>query len=249
MSREAFLATFKNLDDYYAQDDFFKNACEHEMKEKNYKTYKEVCEKEYPNGLSNLNIKLINHLSLSNNTELNPFLVFYDLEDNEIKEFFYILAKTHKALRYYECYSSDMRHLKKRNTHKNITNKINDVIEYINDTDMEVKNYNAKIKTVMPKGIEVKKYLESMIILLENNHYTEQQLFQNFLYQIHILLKKNTTMPRKKIFNTVNLIIEKYFSKDITFKERTKIESYVSHHYGYESLAGIYLIHQPTNRK
>ena len=100
---------------------------------------------------------------------------------------------------------------------------------------------------------EIIKYLEYLSNTLQNNHYTERQLYENFLFQMISFLKtksykdkysKIRPYTKDKIIQIVNNLIKGYFSKDkIKFSNKINTENFIHKHYIYENMAGIHLTH------
>ena len=245
MSKENFINVFKQVDDSYIPKEYeetveFCYAKEFELNK--YKSMKDFFIKENkPYCLSNVDIQTINELCTHQQDVekemINPFEPFYKLDDNVSKSLFHILVKTHRAIDYYEKYSENTRELKSKNTHGNISKKINDVIEYIYDTDEE-----AKLDEPKNNGSQAIQYLKYLVQSLDNNHYTLRQAFQDLLYELHNLLS-NKDISKSKIITIVNSLIKHYFGKDIIFTVSTKVENFTTINYRYHSMVGIDLTH------
>ncbi|MDD5548200.1 MAG: hypothetical protein PHI79_01245 [Sulfurovaceae bacterium] len=245
MGREDFLKKIKEIDDDYIPCESVRETF---MEAKTQMTAKEWLLLHWDTLLSNVDIIAIERSTLSNVKFINPFIDFYDLDSQCLKDIFYLLAKTHKALKYYNEYSSPNRDLKARNTSKNITKKINKIIELIMDTDIEVNDYIQRIEygeqidhNFIPKGYKTVEYLAYFKDTLENKHYTERQLFENLLFEMYHLLKDD--FSKEQILRAVNLLIKKYFSRDISFTRKINLDNFVQIKYIYETMAGIDLTH------
>ncbi|MBT5935086.1 hypothetical protein [Sulfurimonas sp.] len=252
-----FIKRLEKLDDFYLPFPMLKDYMDGEVKDKTYKEYYNG----KPEFLSHIKMNIIKGIILNND---NPFEVLYNLDDECIKSIFYLLAKTHKALNYFDEYSDNFRELKTRNNQGNIENKINDVIQYIMETDQEVDKHINKVvstketidKYSTPNGFITFEYLRALQLSLKNNHYTVQQVFENFLYEMYLILKEekvdDKTIKKTQIFNTVNSIISDYF-QEIKFNHnnderdyfgiKTNLNNFIKQHYNYETAAGIDLTH------
>jgi hypothetical protein len=217
--------------------------CQKQMIEENYKNMREFIKAKeyYPFIEYEINIKKISELT--NNQAINPFLNLYSLDINTLEEIYILLSKTHKAINYYDRYASKQRELKEENKitkgQKPKTNKINEVIELIYKTDIEVEEYINNIidsgekVEYKPNGYKVIEYLQGMVGSLNNIHYTKIQLYQNLLHEMYFILKdksyidirtnKDKLFSKNLIFDIVDKLIKHYFCEtepQITEKEK-----------------------------
>lgn len=188
------------------------------------------------NQLSHFDIKIIKEITLKN---INAFCSFYHFDNESLFNLFEILADTHQALKYYEVYSDSYRKLKdsnrisKNSKAKTLFDAI-DIIKEFPNTD--------KLQD------EILHIVESFSI---NYHYTEMQLFQNFLYRMYYFLidlkyqdkNKLKKFTKSKIIQIVNSIINEYFAKEISFTTAIKIENFRNLTYYYDTAKGINLYH------
>ncbi len=202
------------------------------------KEYMSKIEKENNiNHLSHFEIKRIREITLKN---ANPFLFFYDFDDESLFNLFEILAETHQSLKYYNVYSSSYRNLKDDNR----TSK-NSKLKTLFDTIDIIKEFPNTDKL----QDEIFCIIKSFSI---NYHYTEMQLFQNFLYRMYYFLidlkyqdkNKLKNFTKSKIIQIVNSIINEYYSEEkIKFTTAIKIENFRNLTYFYDTAKGINLYH------
>lgn len=250
--REYFINEFERFDNFYLFDDVLLPYIEEKKKEANCKTYKD-CLKDKPMYLSNVKINEIKRITQNTTFEDNPFIEFYEMGKEDIKELFEIFVKAEKNIRYYNDYANKMRDLKTRDNKNNISKKISDVMEYIEAIDKEVMEYlysdNHHSKgNHNDRGIKAYNYLKYLKGGLSNNHFTRRQAYQDFLYRMNKFLdgktdKSDKPFSKRKIVKIVNLIIEKYFEDDEYFTEKTQVSKFVKAKYIYETMAGIELYH------
>lgn len=190
----------------------------------------------------NLNIKKLEQALVSDKNYLD-FL--YAFSESEQKEFLLILSHTALGKNYYEKYCEKWRDLKLNKMHKAQNNLFGKVIEIVK-IDKNLDDNKASEN-------EIIKYLEYLSNTLQNNHYTERQLYENFLFQMISFLKtksykdkysKIRPYTKDKIIQIVNNLIKGYFSKDkIKFSNKINTENFIHKHYIYENMAGIHLTH------
>ena len=124
----------------------------------------------------NLNIKKLK----SDLMDKGGYLSFlYEIPREYQEYFFAILAHTSLAKIYYSNYAENWRELKKKKLHKqhnSIFDKVIEIIEFEN-----IINNNVMGST----SLEYMKYLKQTAL---NNHYTERQLFEDFLFRTYKLL-------------------------------------------------------------
>lgn len=253
MSKQSFINTVKELDDWYIPTGYNEKYIKEDIKKYNCKTLKEYFTKrKYKYGLSNVDVKTINELTLDDNKTKNPFIIFYELDELSIKKLFYLLSKMENALRCYYKYAEPKKDLKKKNSHGGIKKDIQKIMAHIENTDIEVAEHiSSKINLEkvdydkIPQGYKAYEYLQWMINSLDNIHYTKKQLFQNLLYEMNeILVPKK--ISRMKIYNSTNLLIKHYFGIcDISFTTKQKINNFITIDYQYEGT--ITLTHSNNN--
>lgn len=204
-----------------------------EMIEEGCKTIRELGEikKEYISLFEyDIDIKKINEIT--NNNKINPFLKLYSLDTDILEDIYILLSKTHRAIDYYNKYSSKSRKLKEENkTSKGKNpkeNKILDVMDIIYEHDIRVEECVNKLKAgekiedkYKPDGYKALRYLNGLLITLKNIHYTKIQLYQNLLYEMYFLLKdkyyinnetnKENKFSKNLIFDIVDKLIKYYF--------------------------------------
>ena len=244
-NRDEFIKKIIQMNDfYYANKDDYKFLADKRIKSGKFTTYREyfeTLEHDYP--ISYVEINRIKQITLRNNLKDNPFIVFYEIDEGILQKIFDLLAKTHRALNYYYAHAEKMRDLKARDTHKNISRKIQDVIDYVRETDEDVKEENSKKNN----GTITVEYLYGLKNSLLNNHYTKRQLYQNFLFEMHNILKDKSHNSKKitkaKIYSIVNSIIIRYFDDEESFTLKTNINKFTSQKYIYETMEGITLRH------
>ena len=189
----------------------------------------------------NLNIKKLK----SDLIDKGGYLSFlYEIPREQQEYFLAILAHTSLAKIYYSNYAENWRELKKKKLHKqhnSIFDKVIEIIEFEN-----IVNNNVMAST----SLEYMKYLKQTAL---NNHYTERQLFEDFLFRSHKLLNiNNDQFSKSRIIKIVNNVIECYFDSDIKFTNKFNIENldnFISKTYNYETARGIDLIHTIPKRK
>lgn len=190
----------------------------------------------------NLNItKLKNELMI----EDSYFSFLFEIPRQHQETFLAILAHTSLAKIYYLNYAENWRELKSKKLHKqrnSIFDKVIEIIEFENNT-----NFNS-----MALGtLEYLKYLKQTSL---NDHYTERQLFEDFIFRTHNLLQEidNNKFSKGKIIKIVNNVINFYFDSDIKFTNKFKLENldnFICKTYNYETARGIDLIHTFPKRK
>ena len=240
MNKETFFKKLKYIDDFYMpfENDVHEEYFKAKMKEYGYSTYKEVYENKSKYMLTNVQIKEIKKLLLSDNKDINPFLLLYDLDKSKILKLYELLAKMHNGLDKYDKYTEAKKEVTQKNSHGNIENKIKDIMDLIYDTDFDVRNYiDSKDIKRKPDGYLAIEYLNEIRQSLGNKHYTLRQLFQNLLYEMNILLKNhqinNKLISKNQIFNTVNVLIKNYFHKDVKFTTKTQLDKFTTTIYQY----------------
>ena len=244
-----------------------------EMIKGNYSTMREFLLTQNPVYLRyEVDISTINRIT--NNNKINPFLKLYSLDINTLEDIYILLSKTHNAIDYYDRYSSKNRKLKEENKttkgNNTKTNKINDVIKMILETDIEVEEYINKInlgeKIInedKPYGYKTLVYLEGLVKSLDNLHFTKLQLYQNLLYELYFILKdkfyidertnKEIKYSKNTIFDIADKLIKYYFCENDTqiienekekiFSTSINFDKYITKEYIYETMAGITLTH------
>jgi len=255
--RDKFIKKIAHIDDfYYANCDVYRTYADNKIRNNEFSTYKEcfkTSKKGYP--LSHINIRKIKEITLKNDLKTNPFIIFYEVDNDVLKKLFDSLATTHKALNYYYAYAEKMRDLKMKDTHKNISRKIQDVIDFIRETDIDVEE---SIQHIISNGKQREgdskkagnitfEYLHNLKGSLSNSHYTKRQLYQNFLFEVSNILEgktyKNKKISKAKIINIVNSIIAEYFDDEDRFTVKTDISKFKTQKYIYETMEGITLTH------
>jgi len=199
-------------------------------------------------------IAKIKNLCVSSDNSINPFITFYSLDEECIKDLYYLLNKTQQAINYYNNYSEQYRELMAKNTHNNSkSEKIIEVMRIVKELDKDAREYYDKNSSEQlevqnnwnikhSKAITTIEYLSSIVNSLDNNHYTQKQLFQNLLYEINLLLQ-DKKISKNKIYTITNLLIKEYFASDIQFTTKTNINKFKHYNYQYETRAGIDLMH------
>lgn len=190
----------------------------------------------------NLNIKKLEH-ALVNDKNYLDFL--YAFSEGEQIEFLLILSHTELGRIYYEKYCEKWRDLKLNKMHKAQNNLFRKVIEIVK-IDKNLDDNKASEN-------EIIKYLEYLSNTLQNNHYTERQLYENFLFRMISFLKtksykdkysKIRPYSKDKIIQIVNNLIKGYFANEyIKFSNKINIENFIQKHYIYENMSGIHLTH------
>lgn len=194
------------------------------------------------NCYHHLNIKKLNN----NITTLLSFL--YDFTQEEQQEFLLILSHTELAKIYYDKYSAEWRDMKLKKMHKAKKNLFEKVIEVV--------KIDKNLDEDQASQDEVIQYLQYLSMTLYNNHFTERNLYEDFLYQMTSFLKTKSYTDKysnlrpysqDKIIQIVNELIQNYFDKreedDIQFSNKSNIENFICKHYIYENMAGIHLTH------
>lgn len=265
--RSIFIKRIKEIDDFYLPKGMG-NLSPHfrkELEDKGFKSFKELFLKEDIRHylLSHVNIALIEQITLhdGNTKELpNPFKEFYTVDDEIVRELFYLLAKTHKALRYFDEYSSPMKDLEQRNNHANITKKIEAVLAIMLQSDKAINVHFEKIindieidTNYTPAGVKAYDYLVGLKNSLKNNHYTERHVFENLLFEMYSLLEEQQ-LSKEQIFRTVNSIISIYFGRYKSdddkpyFTTKMNLTKFKKLNYQYETKAGIDLTHSTPSK-
>jgi len=243
MNKQNFLSELVNIDNFYAPKGLGSDV-KLLMEKYGYKTYKEYYMNKLPSFVTHVNITKIKQVTSHYEIEKNPFLYLYEMDKKQIFSLYELLTKTHNGLTKYEQNSEPKKEIVRNNIKGNITNKLNDLIEMIRDTDQYVKEYTQKCidgvdmkKISKPDGIITINYLHALKASLENKHYTKRQLFQNFLYELYNLLKNynfnGTRISKNKIFKTVNSFIINYFDEDINFTIKTDLTKFKTTTYRY----------------
>lgn len=165
----------------------------------------------------------------------------YEIPKEEQEYFLSILAHTSLAKIYFDRYCSQWRYLKEMKLHKqqeSIFDKVAQIIDFNN-----LDNNSNQIQNTLY-------YLKQTSL---NNHYTERQLFEDFLFRSNSFLKKHKEFSKKKIIGIVNKIIESYFDsnmKKFTIKFNLEnLDSFICKTYNYETARGIDLIHTLPKRQ
>ena len=155
------------------------------------------------------------------------FTPFYKLDNDLLFHFFEELSKVELALIYFDDFSEHYRDIKQSNKEKAKQNKINEVIEMLNENS---NNYETTITD-----------LRRLCNSLDNSHFTKRRIFEHLLMWVALLL--NDFKQGRKVANVTNKIIEDYFYEDITFSRATKIDTFNPYTYYYTDAKGITLYH------
>lgn len=253
MSRDIFIkkiSYFNEEQDAINKNQYMKEDAEEQMKAYQYKSKKQYVEKQ---DLPRCWINLIDVERLKNITlkKDNPFIYFYELNDDKLNQLFEIINKTELGIYYFDRYVEPTKdYIKMNNKNENSrVNKLEETIKIIYEFDSEVKKYfkNDTDTQQEPKGLLSIRYLDGLIQSFKNEHYTIRQLFSNLLYEIHNLLidekYKDKKISEQKKIDIINEIIKLYFDKDITFTKATNINLFKTKKYFYETMQPIILTH------
>lgn len=251
MSRNNFIERLIKIDYSFFVDksDELEKFLIERMKERGFKTLKELFSQGgWDNIYIEINFTKIRQLTQSYDESINPFIKLYSLSDDYLYSFFSIFYKTHFALKYYNDYCEDYRGLKERNKGSRNTHPLRNAIDRVLN---EIKTLRSEQDDDETK--KVINYLENLKGTLENRHYTKQQVYQDFFYNIHNLFideeyedehKKVQKFKKTDITNIVNGIIKNYFQDDASeFKGYLDFNKYESYKYNYHTKAGITLTH------
>lgn len=272
--QQIFFDKVKEFDDNFISIEKLRNVIVDEMNEKGFKTLKEILisSTEYAIYSSKIDLNKIYSLLNQNSTKINPFNVFYLLDEEVIHKVMNIIVKTHKAIDYYNKYASKHRELKEENKiSKKSSPKVNQIlgtIDMIFKIDIDVKDYLEKLRKeekveyqFIPQGWKVIEYLFNLEGSLHNSHFTKIQLYQNLLYELYFILKdehytdiktnKHKIFSKNLIFDIVDKLIKYYFCENDTqiiekhkiFSTSINFDTYIEKKYIYETNAGITLTH------
>lgn len=215
----------------------FLKMYQEEMIEKNFKTIRELGEIEKYALLFEYDIDIKKIKQITNNNKINPFLKLYSLDTDILEDIYILLSKTHRAIDYYNKYSSRNRKLKEENKISKGTKakekKIIDVMDIIYKQNIKIEEYIDKLEAGekiednnIPYGYKVIEYLNGLLKTLNNIHYSKIQLYQNLLYEMYFLLKdkyyidsetnKKKIFTRNLIFDIVDKLIKYYFCENDT---------------------------------
>ncbi len=248
--REVFINKFAMLEDSYVPNENFRVRLEEDALKNNCTTLKEFYIGRFDMFLSKVRLKDIKQITQKAE---NPFTIFYTLDDEIIKDLFYILSNTENGLHAYHEYAFNWKTLKdKSDKSTGVNNKIDEVISYIIATDPAISKHNDLIGTGakidyrnIPQGYKTVEYLIDIKNTIGNKHFTINQLFEDLLYKIYRLLSgkkyiddnlKSKIISKQKIYNTVNTLISEYFNGLIEFGKDNKLDKYKSIVYTYDGV-------------
>ncbi len=223
MSREKFLKALQHFDDNYNGIVYNDKELD-ELYRTNKKFNNDERSRSHSQHHSRIDIVKVRQITQIND---NCFTPFYSLKDDQLYYFFGQLSNIHLGLIYLDDFCDNYRDLKMQNRNKSKQKKIDEVMEMLS---ADSNNYETTIKD-----------LNCLQNSLDNDHFTERQLFQHLLFWVSLML--NNLKQNRKVSDVTNDMIKDYFSQDVTFSRETKIDNFEPFTYYYTDAKGLILYH------
>jgi len=228
MSRETFLKELQYFDDNFnvitAKEDRASLRAMDKDKE-------ELKKDRYSQSYNRIDIAKVKQITLS---EDNCFTAFYKLDTEWLYLLFEILSNTELGIVYLNDFSQNWRDQKEKNRHDTLVGKIDDVLGI-------AKNVNYELNDATVND------LKNLQALLNRQHFTESQLFENLLLWVSVIL--NEVKQGRTVHRVTNQLIDEYFSSDIQFSRSKNINKLQEHTYYYTDAKGLRLFHLPVNKR